>query len=79
LFNNFVVFLVKFKGTDIKVFFALPSSNNKQFPADVDDKCFTTKLGQVDRNAVITTLNDQATYYTITKHDIFTKGQQSQD
>jgi hypothetical protein len=27
----------------------------------------------------MTTLNDQATYHTITKHDIFTEGQQSQD
>jgi hypothetical protein len=74
LFDDFIVFLVKFKGTEIKAFFTLPSLNNKQFLADVDDKCFTTKLSQVDRNVIITTLNDQATYYTIIKHDIFTKG-----
>jgi hypothetical protein len=79
LFNDFIVFLVEFKGTKIKAFFTLSSLNNKQFLADVDNKCFTTKLGQVDKNVIITTLNDQATYHAITKHNIFTKGQQSQD
>jgi hypothetical protein len=57
-FDDFVVFLVEFKGTEIKAFFTLSSLNNKQFLVDVDNKCFTTKLGQVDRNVIITTLND---------------------
>ena len=70
------MFLVEFEGTELKAFYTSLLENNDSFPADINDECFTTEFGEVDRLAVIAKLNNQTAYYVFTKLNIFTEGRE---